>query len=344
MSLESSSRVEISLDPPQLTLVPAGFSTLPPPPNFDAPLSSSGWWRQGLQQENPAAQNYQAVEMERLKSLRASNVDPHSLIEAQTDVWVEETRKVSLSEFLTETPRRYGAHKEPFPKLVPPQVFRSSYSTTTLTTTRDSGNPDVGALAFDLEVAEKAIRQREAEVVFNNFEKLLQSNLGIDLLGEFMTNQMCAENLIFHEATTEVEQNNFPLPVVRNLIEHFIVHGADAMVNISGTLSKDIQLEMIRIDAQPDPTVSEELKEMLRQAREEVNTLMRTDIFPRFIEGEASKGWREACELAVLRLDGIDPKSHIGQKALERVQPPRGRKRFSSLLRQGSGLKSWTES
>lgn len=277
--------------------------------------------------------------MERIKSLRASNVDPTALIQAQTDVWVEDTRKISLSEFLVETPGRYGARMEPFPPIATFQRHSTATSFTAQTTVEPIW--EVGKLTFDTETAEKAIRQKEAEVVFNDFSKLLQSAFGIDLLGEFMTQQMCAENLIFHEATNEVEQNNFPLPVVRNLVFHFIRRGSDAMVNISGGLSKDIEAELREIDKQPNPTVTENMKRMLRQARDEVAQLMRTDIFPRFIDSEASRAWREACELAVLRLDGIDPKSVVGMKAIEQVQPPRGRKRFASLLRQGSGLKTW---
>jgi hypothetical protein len=243
-------------------------------------VPSGEWWRKSLALPVYDVSTNLSYRPGSLKTIAMLSRSPRYHTEESIRAWVDEKKKVSLQDFLMESPADYGQHAS-------------------------SSTPRRPAIHIDPVLAYHTIREKEAEAVFADLSKLLLSQIGTKSFLKFLMDNLSAENLLFYLSVEELKtfaqlgeaSSSMCLNGVRKIYDQYIKHNAPSMINIAGDKHVKISQEL-SLMGEDAINVSPQLFEVIFQAQEEIFLLMERDLFPRFLRSEVSDTWKTECRNA----------------------------------------------
>eukprot|EP00300_Choanocystis_sp_HF-7_P011714 c17583_g1_i4.p1 GENE.c17583_g1_i4~~c17583_g1_i4.p1 ORF type:complete len:188 (-),score=31.40 c17583_g1_i4:37-600(-) len=167
----------------------------------------------------------------------------------------------------------------------------------------------------------KTAAEKEAKAVYSNIRCVIRTRCGFEQFGEYLRESLCAENILFFQVVEELDETDpseLPEEMLR-IVDTYVKPNSDGMVNVQGSLNTDIvtTAASLRLANPPSEATINRLWALLKQAQEQVLTLMEFDLMPKFLASESSKVWCDLCRRAVILVheEQMDPKTLGPRKA-----------------------------
>jgi hypothetical protein len=150
-------------------------------------------------------------------------------------------------------------------------------------------------------VTPMVINRRPAPATENQllvqFKVLLDSGFGSSCFMQYLVTNMCAENLLFHQAVKHAMRDpaNLSFDEFNHIHAQFIKDDSPTMISLSADMKSAMEEEFRMLNETKE--IPGELVQLLRLANDESVQGMAHELFPRFMQDPISQGWRDRLAL-----------------------------------------------